>query len=143
MSTSMSRPTLLRLRQQSAATSTSSIKATSTDHVDVATIAPFATSFNGVDLPIDNLFRETLWWSLGVLAMLILGARIHERLRAHLRHISAMGVSGQQQTYWARNQSSWWKVKKHLLYAPLWKKRHNLDIKLSSAVNMGTLTSNF
>lgn len=139
----MSRPTLLRLRQQSAATSTSSIKATSTDYVDVATIAPFATALNGVDLPIDNLFRETLWWSLGVLAMLILGARIHERLRAHLRHISAMGVSGQQQTYWARNQSSWWKVKKHLLYAPLWKKRHNLEIKLSSAVNMGTLPSRF
>ena len=138
---STSQPPSLRLRQLAATTSTSSIKATSTHKVNVATIAPFATALNGVNLPVDDLFRDALWWSLSVLAMLILGGRIYERFRAHLRHISAMGASEQQQTYWARNQSNWWKVKKHLLYAPLWKKRHNLEIKLSSAVNMGILPS--
>lgn len=32
-------------------------------------------------------------------------------------------------------------LKKNLMYAPLWRKRHNREIKLSSAVNMGTLPS--
>lgn len=129
------------LRGLSAATATTPTSATSTNQVNVATIAPFATSLNGVDLPVDNLFRDTLWWSLGVLAMLILVVRVQERFGAHIRHLMTMSASGQQQKYWATNQSSWWKIKKHLLYAPLWKKRHNLEIKLSSAVNMGTLPS--
>ena len=91
----------------------------------------------------DNLFKDTLWWSLGVLAMLILVTRIYDRLRAHLRHLSAMSASEQQQMYWTKNRSDWWKVKKYLLYAPLWKKRHNREIKLSSAINMGTIPSRF
>jgi NAD(P)H-flavin reductase len=127
--------------QLAAASRTSPSSATSTNQVDVATIAPYATSLNGVNLPLDNLSKDILWWSLGVLAMLVLGLRVQERFRAYLRHLAAMSVSGQQQIYWATNQSSWWKVKKHLIYAPLWRKRHNLEIKLSSAVNMGTLPS--
>ena len=117
--------------------------ATSITHGGVATIAPFATALNGVNLPMDNLFRDILWWSLGVLAMLILATRIHGRFKAHLRHLSAMSTSERQQTYWTKNRSDWWKVKKHLLYAPLWKKRHNREMKLSSAVNMGTIPSRF
>lgn len=119
------------------------MKATSTSHGGVATIAPYATALNGVNLPMDNLFRDILWWSLGVLAMLILVSRIYERFKSHIRHISAMGASAQQQSYWAMNRSEWWKLKKYLLYAPLWKKRHNREFQLSSAVNMGTLPSRF
>ncbi|KAG0651412.1 Ferric reductase B [Hyphodiscus hymeniophilus] len=54
-----------------------------------------------------------------------------------------MDKSGEAQAYWKQNLSSWWKVKKHVLYAPLWKKRHNREIRLSSAMNMGTLPSRF
>jgi hypothetical protein len=50
----------------------------------------------------------------------------------------------EQQTYWALNHSPWWPwVKKQILYAPLWNKRHNREIRLSSAVNVGTLPSRF
>src|ERR1700712_2612095 len=143
MSTSMSPLSSLPLPQLVAATSTSSMKATSTSNGGVATIAPYATALNGVNLPMDNLFRDILWWSLGVLAMLILVSRIYERFKSHIRQISAMGASGQQQSYWAMNRSEWWKLKKYLLYAPLWKKRHNREFQLSSAVNMGTLPSRF
>ena len=131
----MSLPTLLQPRQLAAATSTLSTGATSTKQINVATIALFATGLNGVNEPIDNLVEKTLWGSLGMLVMVILGVRVQGRFRAHLRHITSMGMSGQQRTYWARNQSNWWKIKKHLLYAPLWTKRHNLEVQLSSAVN--------
>lgn len=78
-----------------------------------------------------------------MLAMIILAARMAERFKKHYRHLAAMSVPGEHQAYWARNTSQWWKVKKHILYAPLWDKRHNREIKLSSAVNMGTLPSRF
>lgn len=137
----MSHPPFLHRRKQTAATPVTTMNATSTSLDGAATIAPFATALNGVNLSLDNLFKDTLWWSLGVLAMLILVTRIHDRFKAHVRHISSMGSSGRQQAYWARNQSNWWRIKKHIIYAPLWKKRHNREIRLSSAVNMGTLPS--
>ncbi|KAA8569068.1 hypothetical protein EYC84_000738 [Monilinia fructicola] len=55
--------------------------------------------------------------------------------------MTGMNSNANQQRYFQLNRSSWWKVKKHLLYAPLWSKRHNREFKLSSAVNMGTLPS--
>jgi hypothetical protein len=106
------------------------------------TIEEFATSLNGVNQPLNNFCRDALWWSLGTLAMLVLIVRLIERFKKHARHLSAMStIVREQQAYWALNRSSWWKVKKHILYAPLWKKRHNREIRLSSALNMGTLPS--
>lgn len=53
-----------------------------------------------------------------------------------------MSTPAENQSYWRRAQWSWMpSLKKNLIYAPLWKKRHNREIKLSSAVNIGTLPS--
>jgi NAD(P)H-flavin reductase len=131
------------LRQLVNETSTCSTNASSTNQSAAEAIAPFATALNGVNISMNNIFRDALWGSLGALAVLILLVRMGERLQSHLRHLMAMSVSGQQQTYWTLNRTSWWKVKKHLLYAPLWKKRHNREIRLSSAISMGTLPSRF
>jgi hypothetical protein len=108
-----------------------------------ASIGSYATGLTGVNQGMNNTFKDTLWWSLGVLAMLILVFRIGERIKHHWRHLAAMNVSAEGQAYWRKNQSSWWKLKKHVLYAPLGKKRHNREIRLSSAMNMGTLPSRF
>jgi hypothetical protein len=49
-----------------------------------------------------------------------------------------------RQVYWAQNHTSIWpKIKKHLLYAPLGRNRHNKEIQLSSAISIGTLPSRF
>lgn len=104
-------------------------------------IGAFATGLNGVDLVQNNTFKIMMWWSLGGLALLILAARMWERGSKHLRHQAALGVPGEHMTFWSRNTSDWWKIKKHILYAPLWKKRHNREIRISSAVNIGTLPS--
>ncbi|CZT13152.1 hypothetical protein WAI453_001979 [Rhynchosporium graminicola] len=105
------------------------------------TIEPYAKLLNGVDQSMNDMYRISSWWSLGVLAMLILAIRLSQRLHAHIRHITAMGKA--IQTYWARNSSSLWKFKKYLLYAPLINKRHNREFRLSAAMNMGTLPSRF
>lgn len=129
----------LEVAQLLARATTSAISANST-----STIAPFATALNGVDQPMNNLFKIILWVSLGVLAMLILLIRMFQRWRAHIRHMTAMNLSPQQQKYFAINRGKWWwKFKKWVLYAPLGKKRHNREIRLSSALNMGTIPSRF
>lgn len=131
----------LQLRQMARTTATVVNTTATTNEMPDSSIAPFATDLNGVNQPLNNLFKDILWLSLGVLAILILFTRISERLQKHWRHLTAMNIPGEQQLYWARNQPIWWKVKKDILYAPLWKKRHNREIRLSSAVNIGTLPS--
>ncbi|KAI1006425.1 hypothetical protein K3495_g1794 [Podosphaera aphanis] len=105
-------------------------------------IADFATALNGVNGTIDQLVKLMLWWSLGALALMILALRIYQRWRAHIRHLIAMSLSDSQQIYFSKNQTTWvWKLKKYITYAPLNNKRHNREIRLSSALNMGTIPS--
>jgi hypothetical protein len=127
------------------ATSTLSVRTTPrNDTAPNPTIAEYSTALNGVNQPMNNLFKIVLWWSLGVLAMLILLMRLFQRWRAHMRHMTAMSLSGAQQAYCSKNRWNWgWKFKKYILYAPLRKKRHNREIRLSSALNMGTIPSRF
>ncbi|KAK5991204.1 Ferric/cupric reductase transmembrane component 2-like protein [Cladobotryum mycophilum] len=106
------------------------------------TIAPYTTALNGVNQPMNMLFKDILWWSLGGAALLILAIRIIELFWAKLRQVSAMSVPREKQGYWKISQWSWMPgMKKHLIYAPLWSKRHNREFRLSSAINVGTLPS--
>lgn len=106
------------------------------------TIAPYNTGLNGVNQPVNLLFRDVLWWSLGIVALIVLGIRIIELSWAKLRLVMAMSMPGEKQAYWKLKQWSWMPgLKRKLMYAPLWKKRHNREIRLSTAVNMGTLPS--
>jgi predicted ferric reductase len=90
------------------------------------------------------LFTDMLWWSLGIVGLIMLLVRIVDLAWAKLRLVTAMPLPGDKQEFWKRTQ--WNKMpglKRGLLYAPLWKKRHNREIRLSSAANMGTLPSRF
>ncbi|KAK3336919.1 ferric reductase like transmembrane component-domain-containing protein [Cercophora scortea] len=88
------------------------------------------------------MFKDFLWWTLGILALVVLGIRIIELLWAKLRLVSAMSVPGDRQGFWKVSQWSWMPtLKRRLIYAPLWKKRHYREIRLSKALNMGTLPS--
>ncbi|KAI1211932.1 ferric reductase like transmembrane component-domain-containing protein [Annulohypoxylon truncatum] len=107
-----------------------------------STISPFSTALNGVDQEGNLMFRDSLWWTLGVMALILLAIRLAVIGWSQIRHVSAMSSSPAQQTYWKKTQWSWMPAfKKNLLYAPLWKKRHNREIKISSAVSIGTLPS--
>ena len=93
----------------------------------------------------DQLFSRALWLSLGLLCAVILIGRGAQMFNAHMRHVSMMGSARQdKQLYWQHDQGRFWpNFKKYFLYAPFWKKRHNREIKLSSAINFGTLPSRF
>lgn len=105
-------------------------------------IGQYATLLNGVNQAVNLLFVDSLWWTLGILGMLVFVIRIVESLWHRLRLVNAMSVPGSQQHYWRKAQWSWMpSLKKNLIYAPLWSKRHNREIQLSSAVSIGTLPS--
>lgn len=136
---------LRRVADETASAATTTITQHVTTTATVATptntVGLYATKLFGVNQSVNNQVRDILWWCLGIMALLILGFRMMHRATSHLRHLAGMNGTARQQEYFRGNKSSWWKVKKHLLYAPLWKKRHNREFKLSSAVNMGTLPS--
>ncbi|CAD6445617.1 be2f650a-257c-4f06-8c5d-ed87ac367519 [Sclerotinia trifoliorum] len=137
------------LRRVAEAATATTTTATSLQHATTTeaaatpsnTIGMYAEDLNGVNQGVNDLLRDVLWWCLGIMALMILVFRIMHRAQSHIRHMTGMNSNSNQQRYFQENRSSWWKVKKHLLYAPLWSKRHNREFKLSSAVNMGTLPS--
>lgn len=107
-----------------------------------STIAPFATALWGVNQPLNLIFVDVMWWTLGIMALGILAVRLVEVLWMYMRQVSSLNLSGDRQNYWKFAQWSWLpSLKKNLLYAPFWKKRHNREIKVSTAINMGTLPS--
>lgn len=105
-------------------------------------ISPYNTGLNGVQQDTNMLFKDVLWWMLGISCLVILCIRFSELAWQKLRHVSAMNLAADKQNYWRLTQ--WGPMpglKKHLTYAPLGKKRHNREIRLSSAISIGTLPS--
>ncbi|KAK3393031.1 ferric reductase like transmembrane component-domain-containing protein [Podospora didyma] len=108
------------------------------------TIAPFDHGLNGVNQANNMLFSDILWWSMGAIGLMLLVFRLLQLAWEKLRHVSTMNFSGSEQAYWKKAQWSWMPaLKKHLIYAPLWKKRHTREFRLSSAVNVGTVPLRF
>lgn len=107
-----------------------------------STIAPYYHDLAGVNQPMNMLFKDAIWWMLGIAALVILSIRLGQLAWAQLRRVSAMAVPRDKQAYWRISQWSWMPfLKKQIIYAPLWKKRHNREFRLSSAINVGTLPS--
>ena len=105
-------------------------------------VLPYTHGLTGVDVPLDDSLTNILWLSIGALCLVILCVRFGQMGNAHLRHLLNLNASALQQSYWSEDRTSIWpKLKNNLLYAPLWKKRHNREFQLSRAMNVGTLPS--
>jgi DMSO/TMAO reductase YedYZ heme-binding membrane subunit len=105
-------------------------------------IYEYSRGLGGVDVPRDVIITRIIYSSIAILAFALFCGRVAQISHAWLRQIIASGANKKQQTFWAREQSSWWSnIKKHVLYAPLGKKRHNRELQLSSVINVGTLPS--
>lgn len=59
----------------------------------------------------------------------------------YIRQLASL--SGGSQRYFAVPNPTWGSIKRNILYAPLLRKRHNTEFRLSSAINMGTLPTRF
>ncbi|KAK2747738.1 hypothetical protein FQN57_001768 [Myotisia sp. PD_48] len=98
----------------------------------------------GVDVPLDHLLTLIICVSIGAVCVGILLVRCVQRSHAHLRRITSATSSPNEQRFWGVEDWPFWgDIKKHVLYAPIGRKRHNREIKLSEAINVGTLPSRF
>jgi len=103
----------------------------------------FTHGLSGVNQAGNYLFAACLGLTLAGLCVLTVLFRWARMGNAHMRHMFTLS-NPEHQRYWTTNQTTWWpKIKQHLLYAPLFRTRHNRELQLSNAVSMGTLPSRF
>ncbi|OJJ51636.1 hypothetical protein ASPZODRAFT_148884 [Penicilliopsis zonata CBS 506.65] len=88
----------------------------------------------------DDLARITLL-SLGCLVAAVYVWKLSLHFSDHLRRLASF--SNDKQRYFLSPNRTWANIKEHIIYAPLFRVRHNREFKLSRAVNMGTLPSRF
>ncbi|KAL1994156.1 hypothetical protein VTN49DRAFT_2825 [Thermomyces lanuginosus] len=102
----------------------------------------YSRGLNGVNIRRDVLITRIICGFLGLVAVAVLLHRMYDLGAAYIRHVSCLGATPRAQTFWSVEERGWWpKIKRHVLYAPLFTRRHHREFQLSSAVNMGTLPS--
>jgi len=69
----------------------------------------------------------------------VVAFRLAQHGYQHLRLLITVDAPDTQQRYWSRAGSFWPHMNRYLLYAPLKNVRHNKEIQLSRAINVGTL----
>jgi hypothetical protein len=88
----------------------------------------------------DRLARLSLLCGGAVLVFfLIFNAAL--RFQAHIRRLTNLNNGSQR--YFLPAHPYWAWMKKSVIYAPLFRSRHNREFRLSSAANMGTLPTRF
>ena len=87
-----------------------------------------------------HLARDYLIALAGLTFVLLL-----HRLFLHLIHYTRTlaCLNNNTQRYFATTNTDWTNFKLHFLYAPLFKSRHKREIRLSTALSMGTLPTRF
>jgi len=101
---------------------------------------PYTYGLNGVNLELDGKLLRGLWISIITVVLIVLVLRVWQLFSCHLRHIYCLSANKQQQNYWSFDKTWVWPwLKRHLIYAPLGKKRHNAELQLSKAINYGSL----
>jgi Ferric reductase like transmembrane component len=90
---------------------------------------------------LDYRMSRNYFFSLAAFACIFIAYRVILVGIQNLRTVACL--SNTTQRYFAMPSPHWGKFKDMILYAPLFRTRHNREFKLSSAVNMGTLPSRF
>lgn len=99
----------------------------------------YSFGLTGVDQDGNFLWVDTFLVLLAVCAFVLLILRISNMIWRHQRHLSVMG-NPTNQNFWATNRTTIWPwLNRHVLVAPLWKKKHNASFQISSAIDNGTL----
>ena len=107
-------------------------------------ISNFTHNLGGVNLKFDDFIDGFMWKIITAMIAAILVVRLSQMSIAHLRHLFTLAATSEQQKYWTTDRGAVWPfIKRSILYAPLGKKRHNREVQLSHAVNIGTVPSRF
>lgn len=79
--------------------------------------------------------------TLGAASIAVIVWKVTDIINKYTRTVACLG--NDRQRYFARPSPNLALIKRHVLYAPVLSKRHNREIQLSSAVNVGTLPTRF
>ena len=99
----------------------------------------FSFGLEGVEQDGNFFWVNMFGYMLAVIAFALLVLRFSNMFFKHARHLTILSNPERQQ-YWKLNRSTWWPwLNRHLLMAPLHKKKHNATFQLSAAIDNGTL----
>ena len=103
----------------------------------------FYAGLNGVNLEMDARLVKMLWLSIITAVVVVFAVRLAQLFVSYIRNIHCMTTEkpSQQNYYSVDHLPLWGKLKKNVIYAPLWNKRHNRELQLSGAISYGTLPS--
>jgi len=83
-------------------------------------------------------FNNWAFYICGILVVVVGGYKIVLESVRYVRHLACL--SSDTQRYFSAPAETYAMVKKQIIYAPVFRKRHNREFQLSSAVNMVSLT---
>lgn len=90
---------------------------------------------------VNTLFHNFIFIICGSVALILICWRI---LIVSVRYVRLLTcLANDKQRYFTAPYQKYASLKKHLLYAPIFHKRHNREFQLSTAVNMGVLPTRF
>lgn len=84
---------------------------------------------------------DYLYFICAVVSVLVIAWKIVDVATKWTRHIACL--NNDRQLYFAIPSPNFAAIKRHVLYAPILSKRHNREIQLSTAINVGTLPTRF
>lgn len=86
-------------------------------------------------------FYHYIYILLAALTVALVIWRVVTESLKYMRTLACL--NNEAQRYFIAPSPNYAALKKHLLYAPIFRTRHNREIQLSSAVNVGTLPTRF
>ena len=99
----------------------------------------FSHGLTGVDQPSNYLFVHILVATSLVPVLIAIIFRVFTGIRNNRWRVSII-LCSRGHDFWKSNRyACWGTIKRYFLHAPIWTNRHNLEIRISSACNMGTL----
>jgi hypothetical protein len=92
----------------------------------------------------DRLNKDFYDYVFIVLSSLIVGLAIWRIGIESVKYVRTLTcLNNERQLYFVRPSAAYASFKKYLLYAPIFRKRHNREFQLSAAVTVGTLPTRF
>ena len=103
----------------------------------------FSHGLSGVNQGLNYTFSNVIVATFFGLMLATMLYRIFNRGSQHVRHLLTMGSKEVDQRYWMYNHGTWWpRLRKHLIYAPLYGVKHN-QARSIRKVDIGTVPGRY
>lgn len=119
------------------ASSSSTTTTTATTPAAKAAAAAAAAALKAEAAAFNQAFYDYIFIVLASLIVAMIFWRVGIETVKYVRTMASL--NNETQKYFAIPSSGFAKFKKHVLYAPIFSKRHNREIQMGRAVNVGTL----